>query len=301
MDVKTGHYNYNELFDPQVYGFSDPFQQSVLKNISSVTFKNWMRAQMNLNYWIDTWDYWEPRVDGMRFRVPQTKDIYLYYYSNTQKKYYISVGGAYAYAPKVKNSEQSNDWYYYYFVNQRYRFNTRYQLNYDFKFQKWEHTRYLNKTADENTVIFGRRDRIVVTNTVSMEYIFNNSSYVTFRLRHYWSRLDYSEYDDYYFLDGQEGTLHRMSAGNRQVYRSLLENPDRNYNIFNIDILYSWNFAPASFLTVALKNNITSDESRILYDYTADLRETFMADQINAVNVKLTYYIDADNVVQSIR
>ena len=39
-------------------------------------------------------------------------------------------------------------------------------------------------------IIFGRRDHIAVENVFNTNYTFNNKMTLSFRLRHYWTKVD---------------------------------------------------------------------------------------------------------------
>ncbi|MBE0674050.1 MAG: hypothetical protein IH591_05265, partial [Bacteroidales bacterium] len=129
-------------------------------------------------------------------------------------------------------------------------------------------------------IVFGKRDNSTFTTTVQSDYIFTADSYLSFRLRHYWSRADYD--GTFYYL-GYDGGL--MPG----IYS---ENPDYNYNAFNIDMVYTWRFAPGSELTVVWKNSIYSGDSTILYDYFDNLKTMFDSPVMNSLSLKVLYYLD---------
>ena len=73
-------------------------------------------------------------------------------------------------------------------------------------------------------------------------------------------------------------------------------NPDYNYNAFNIDMVYTWRFAPGSELTLVWKNAIYAGDSTIIYDFRDNLRDMFDAPMINSLSFKLLYYLDYQNL-----
>jgi hypothetical protein len=131
-----------------------------------------------------------------------------------------------------------------------------------------------------NDIVFGKRDNTTITTTIQSEYIFTADSYLTFRLRHYWSRADY---DGLFFRLLENGSLSPVTYSG---------NPDRNYNAFNIDMVYTWRFAPGSEMTLVWKNAIYSSDSLIAYDYMDNLRNMFEYPVLNSLSLKILYYLD---------
>ena len=69
-------------------------------------------------------------------------------------------------------------------------------------------------------------------------------------------------------------------------------NYDLNFNIFNLDFVYSWEFAPGSYLNVIWKNNIFQADDIRYDDYFDNLNKTFNAPQSNGLSLKVIYYLD---------
>jgi predicted DNA-binding protein (MmcQ/YjbR family) len=135
-----------------------------------------------------------------------------------------------------------------------------------------------------DTIVFGRRDNTTYTNSINSSYVFNNKSWISLNLRHYWSQIDY---DKYYKLE-ENGDL----APNPQYN----ENADFNFNVFNVDLMYSWNFAPGSYLNVVWKNSIYEDEdikNNEFYNFLENLKNTINSNQVqNSFSIKISYYLD---------
>ena len=106
---------------------------------------------------------------------------------------------------------------------------------------------------------------------------------LTFRARHYWQRVDYKEF---YQLK-EDGELSK---------RDWTGNQNRNANIFNVDMVYTWQFAPGSFLNLIWKNSVYDFESgnqvQITDPYTTNFRKTLSAPQNNNLTLKVIYYLD---------
>ena len=104
--------------------------------------------------------------------------------------------------------------------------------------------------------------------------------YLTFRLRHYWSRADYN---GEYFLLLDDGSL------NPAIYTT---DHDYNYNAFNIDMVYTWRFAPGSEMSIVWKNSIYADSDEIYYDFGENIMHMFKSGSTNSLSLKLLYYLD---------
>ncbi|PRY13681.1 carbohydrate binding protein with CBM9 domain [Pontibacter ummariensis] len=136
-----------------------------------------------------------------------------------------------------------------------------------------------------DNIIFGDREVKTFTSTLSGSYIFNENTGLTLNMRHYWSRAAYNRF----FVLTEEGMLQPVSAERQQEMDRF---KDINYNAFNIDLVYSWRFAPGSELRVVWKNAIQDNHNQIVKDYFDNVSRTFQAPQNNNFSVKLLYFID---------
>jgi hypothetical protein len=90
------------------------------------------------------------------------------------------------------------------------------------------------------------------------------------------------EYESFHLLN-EEGNL----AGSD--YR---EPQDRNFNAFNIDMVYRWRFAPGSDLYIVWKNAIFGEEDFVHTDYFKNLDGLFKEAQTNSISIKVIYFLD---------
>ena len=74
------------------------------------------------------------------------------------------------------------------------------------------------------------------------------------------------------------------------------QNSDVNFNGFNIDMVYTWIFAPGSELSVVWKNEIVTDKQSQRNNYVENLSSTVAEPQTNNISLKLVYYIDYQNI-----
>lgn len=70
--------------------------------------------------------------------------------------------------------------------------------------------------------------------------------------------------------------------------------PLTNYNInfFNVDMVYTWQFALGSFINIGWKNAIENFDPTLERDYFKNLKSTLASDQLNNFSVKVIYFLD---------
>ena len=127
---------------------------------------------------------------------------------------------------------------------------------------------------------YGVRDVRTLTKILQGKYLFKNNLALTLRMRHYWS---YGLYDYYGDLD-EEGYI--IPDPN------FTENADFNFNAFNTDLIFTWQFAPGSFMNIVYKNNLQRDEQVIRTSYFNNLNTVFEQGQRNTLTFKLVYFFD---------
>ncbi len=135
-------------------------------------------------------------------------------------------------------------------------------------------------------VLFGRRDRTVIDNSIQLNYIFDSNMSLSIRARHYWDNFTYNQF----VRLEEDGSLAPLSFDGRDIDGEPYF--DRNVNIFNIDLFYTWRFAPGSDIVVAWKNSIFSSDSIFDNGYLSNLSNVFDADQFNSLSLRVIYYLD---------
>ena len=142
--------------------------------------------------------------------------------------------------------------------------------------------------ATGNATIFGRRNQQTITNTPSVTWTHSNKAGLTFRVRHYWTKVVYPEF---LALNTEDGKLIQTSYKGYDANNNKLH--DVNFNIFNIDAVYTWRFAPGSDLIINWKNEIFGQDSKNLnLSYFQNLQGLTDFPQTNSFSVKLIYFVD---------
>ena len=103
-------------------------------------------------------------------------------------------------------------------------------------------------------------------------------------IRHYWSKVNYGDRSKNYYLLLQNGDLQHTTAFTGDV--------NQNYNAFNIDAVYTWEFAPGSFINLVWKNASLSGTDDIRYNYFKNFRNTLDESHNNNLSFKILYFLD---------
>ena len=227
------------------------------------------------------WDIFEARVPGRVFhtntfsgggigfssdyRKPLALDGRLTYYADLETPYRDY---GFEFGPRVRVSDNLS-------FNYKYNYNYKFDIGF--------------ASFDENgNIIFGDRYRNTHTNTVSAKYIFTTNMALSLDLRQYWSKVAYNQYFD--LEESGEVTKNDLYDGNHNV----------NFNRVNLDLVYTWRFAPGSDLFFTYKNSIAdfsndlniAQNGGIKNDFANNVINTINQDQLNTFSIKVVYYLD---------
>jgi hypothetical protein len=271
----------------------DSRYQSFSTNVNAnIQMKNLWWAGMYIGYRPEGNDFYDPRWAGWSFRTTSRVQFNPWFETNFTKKYYASFN--YYIDLRERFRSRSHEFYLFH----RYRFSDKLSVSHDISFNPFKndagyYTSYYQLDGSGNYVldaggnkilediIFSRRNRKTVNNIVSVKFNFNNKSGITFRARHYWSKVEVQELFDLQ-EDGEiKPTSHNSIAINHQ-----------NYNIFNVDAVYTWQFALGSFISVVWKSQSEKDTDPISYGYFKNFGKTVSAPQNNNLSLKVIYFLD---------
>ncbi|HMT27990.1 MAG TPA: DUF5916 domain-containing protein, partial [Bacteroidia bacterium] len=193
-----------------------------------------------------TYDYFEPRVEGR--------------YNRSVKYYYSYLGFSSDYRKKVAvdiNLNMSN--FIGQFVSEGFNINIgpRYRVSDKFTVKLSSYYGFdpynlgFADIEDDGDIIYGLRILNTFINELNAVYLFKNDMFVSVNVRHYWATAKYRKY------------VTLLENGEFEDNYDYAINNDFNYNAFNIDFVYSWQFAPGSNLSIVYKNAIENDEYAI--------------------------------------
>ncbi len=219
-------------------------------------------------------DYYEPRIDGLFF---EQNGIFVsrgWFSTDYRKKFAIDVRNTYA----LRYNHSSR--YHALRISPRFRFSDKFQIIHEISLVKLNDDFGWVNELEDGSIIFGERDSKSVTNTLSGKLSFNTKSSLTLSFRHYWSPV---EYDDNYFILNDQGTLDD---------HTYTDNHDINYNIWNLDLSYTWEFAPGSELVALYRNSIFNEDSLSHLNFSENLDNLFKEPILNNFSLKFIYYLD---------
>lgn len=218
-------------------------------------------------------NYYEPRVEGRYFRGWSNYFYSAWFETNYSKKYAFSVQGMVIDRSLFNSKRYSLD------LSNRYRFNNKLTLSHSISLNPQKRNTGF-AAFDDDVIIFGRRDIKSVDNTIGIKYSFNSKMNINTRIRHYWSQVHY----DKYFKLLNNGTLSQNV--------NYTGNADYNINFFNVDMVYTWQFAPGSFINIVWKNAAVNSNQQVDGDYFKNVQHTMQAEDNNNLSLKVIYFLD---------
>ncbi len=244
-------------------------------NINANTKKNhYFGLGMNIRPF-KSHDYYESRVDNRYLILPNYQGFWFSISSNYNYKFALDINTEYENLnePGRKNYNLS--------ISPRYRFNDKFSLVYAINpYIQKNNIGWVDYLDNSNEIILARRDRNTVSNTLTGKYSINSQMNFSLSVRHYWS---IAENNKFYNLQ-ENGQLLENLAYNA--------NKNSNFNTWNLDLSYSWWFAPGSQATVLYRNN-ASDRSQILNkSYGSNLSNVFSDNLNHTLSVSIRYFID---------
>lgn len=242
-----------------------------------VQFKNFWSLEVDVNYNAEKNDFYEAR-NGQVYKMPENYDIVVYVNPNRTKAY--NLGGNIRY--REQQLFKGKEYNFYFFqnlrLNDKLAFGLDLNYNPNFDYVNWV-------TAQGSQAVFSKYDRRTVENSFDAKYSFSNKMGLSVVMRHYWS----DRRNTAFYLLQTDGRLSDYSG-------TPLSGLDRNYNVFNIDLIYTWQFAPGSELTLSYKDAAETNDVYFTKRYNRNLDGILSAPQNNSVSVKMLYYIDYLNL-----
>ncbi len=237
--------------------------------------KNLWYAGIFINYLPQQNDFYEPRMAGRVFKRPERLVYGLWMESNGAKAFSTSFEGDFASFTSLASGGAEL-----YFRN-RYRFNKKLTLTMNTNLVSYYNNLGFATINGSNEVIIGARIRSTVENIFNVKYNFNNKMGITFRARHYWGKVNY---DRYYVLNPDGGL-----APTTTRYDDVA---NYNVNYFNIDMVYTWQFALGSFVNLVWKSSSSTFDQRVGDPYFKNLDNSLAAPQLNSLSLRVIYFLD---------
>lgn len=297
--VSYNIYDANRTFLNQQYSLSvsqsylfQPFdyQKTEIIATSLWTFRNFWTLSFEggtLPFWSN--DYFEMQTPESKIITPRQKlrrAPYYYFFANgttdTRKRLYASWSLGAAEGPLP------DDPFYKVSLETRYRFSDRLTLTLSF-YRREDRGQYgysFLRDPDTHKPILARRRYTDVTSIVSGIYNFTPRMNLTFRARHFWNRIMNTNMFDV-MNDGNWTERSNMNPSDYNV----------NYNVFNMDLFYTWDFRLGSRIIFAWKNSLGRDyEYYVGLDnaktYLGNTSRIFSIPHGNELTVRFIYFLD---------
>ncbi|MEO5591401.1 MAG: DUF5916 domain-containing protein [Chitinophagaceae bacterium] len=146
-----------------------------------------------------------------------------------------------------------------------------------------------------NEPVLARRKFTDFTSILSGTYNFTSRMNLTFRARHYWNRLDNTN-------------LYYANADGYWTERVDLKPSDynANYNIFNLDIFYTWDFSLGSKIILGYKNWLGNDYLNALSGtdnrlYAKNLGNLFSVPHGNEITLRFIYFLNYQDLRSAVK
>jgi len=227
-------------------------------------------------------DYFEPRAENTYIQYKPFGSLNAFVSTDYRKTFAYDIR---VYFEEYHQSSQSD---FNLSIEPRYRFSDKFNMIYEFQYSyQNDRPSYVNQTRDQ--VIFGIRDQKSIENSLNGTYNFNTNQGLNLSFRHFWSTASFLE-NSYTELKGQG----KLNPINYQITDR--NNPDANFNIWNLDLSYRWRFAPGSEAVLLYRNAIFNEDKLSYLDFNKSLDNLFAQPARHNLSLRVVYFIDYNRV-----
>lgn len=235
---------------------------------------------LDMDYNSKEYDFFDPRIDGRFVTIEPNFGGNAFISTDYRKRFAYDIRFAYR---KWFGDEQKA---YSVSLSPRYRFS-------DNLFFVWNSE--LSKRAanfgyiDDNgiDVFLGERDITGIENALRASYNFNPYKAINLRFRNFWSTANYSE-GNFYILN-EDGSRAAFD------YDITKNNPNTNFNVWNIDLSFNWRFSPGSEAILLYRNSIFQESELSAISYGQSLENLFKEQAKHTVSLRIVYFLDVNN------
>ena len=240
---------------------------------------------MNINP-VETHEF-DPRLGIDKYSVNPSKfGAFGYISSNYNYKFAFDIEHSFS-----KFNEKGRELYDFTF-RPRYRFSNKLLLIYSFNAFKYTngngYTTEIDTDANPTTpddFIYGYRNVVSYANTISGRYSLNSNVSFNLLVRHYWS---YSQNKKYLLL---------QSNGRFTDYAGMVPNQDQDFSTWNLDLTYSWWFAPGSQISILYRNSSNYFNEFIKKDFDNNVKNLLNDEALSHVfSISISYFIDYNSI-----
>ena len=263
-----------------------PFYYSklILKLDASAVNKNYLWMNIRLRYFFEEHDYFEARIENVKFIKPPAIKINCMTSSNFNNPISLNLHGSI----KHRVRRQYAIWRDYYNTHIYMRFNPRFRLNNHLFFQyilaiEKEYNQFGWITEDDmEQPIFSRRNQKTITNKLIVKYTFTNKINTKIIARYYWSTIN-------------NNSFHELNNGHL-TYSNYENNHNISFNTWNLDWNLSWEYKPGSMFSIVWQNQLTNQQDNINEVFFNNVNDFFENPTTNIFSVKFTSYLDYSTI-----
>lgn len=222
-------------------------------------------------------DIYEPRTEGRFVKQPAYYNPWVWISTDYRKRF------AFELDLELVSFDEKNRNIKSFGVSPRYRFSDKWKVNAGARVNYSSNEQgYVNRIDDD--ILFGQRDRNTIITSLESQYIFNNKMAASLSFRHYFSEV---EYNQFYTLENNGDLISNPTYEN--VHNT-------SYNSWNIDLRYSWWFAPGSQLTFLYRNAIDSFFDEAGLGFKENFENLFEQPQLHSFSIRVSYFLDYNRV-----
>lgn len=232
---------------------------------------------LNFDYDSSYSDFFEPRAPGRFVIFEDNLGSDFFISSDFRKKFAYDLSGRYTTFFENPRRRWSLN------ASPRYRFSDRFFVRISSEYsRRMNNVGYVAQT--EREIYLGQRDITQVESTFRASYNFDPYKAINLSFRNFWSTVNYN--DNKYFNLNMDGTL------NPAEYDLSQNDPNTNFNIWNLDLSFSWRFAPGSEAILLYRNQVFQQNEKSGLDYTTSLGELFAQPVQHTLSLRVVYFVD---------
>lgn len=302
--INTGEASYN-IYEPNRWTLNQRYKVKLLQSYlykpfeyqttevsatSIWTFKNFWTLQLQAGstpFWFN--DFYELQTPADRFITPRQKlkrsPFYFFFAdggTDNRKPVFLS------WSLGFSEGELPDNPFYKVGLESRFRFNEKFSLtlSYSRQYDKGMFGYSFLRDQVTDAPILARRKYTDVTSILSGIYNFTPRMNVSFRARHYWNRI-------------LNTNLYNVKPDGYWDERTDIDPSSQNvnYNVFNLDLFYTWDFRLGSRIIFAWKNNLGSEyendiNGRMYRRYLSNAGQVLRTPHGNELTIRFIYFIN---------
>lgn len=270
---------YDFLFNPNVY------ERLNLSLNSFFLFRSFFAAGLNFNFQpVDNMDYFESREAGRKWRTPPGFGFNGFISSDYRKTFALDLNWFYSQINEFDSKEFGIN------IEPRVRISDQFFMILETNLsQNLNNYGFASREDEIGLIYFGNRNIDRIQNSISADFVFNPKASMRLNFRHLWTAVQYQEY--YILLENGELQGQNTFEGINNI----------NFNTLNIDLRFSWWFAPGSEMVILYRNVIASSSNAVQTNYWTNFGNLIDGPQQNNLSVRLSYFLDYNTLKKKIK